>query len=280
MFNRIIRSLDPILLIGLLISISIGLVMVSTGHDTPISLTIGLLSTIITLLIDVIARIEKTEKSFLNAAGLSRTLSDESIGKTLQEIADNYIEIKKYKFGHYFNIAEAALDQCQTKLRELANGSVLVMAKSGQDYGVQGIMDARQDMKVIHIGNMGFWSSDFGRKYLELNRLATKRGVQITRIFALTTEEIQDSIDVLIEQEKAGIRAFVVRPEKVEHEYIIYDNQFLVDLDVDTTRDYRVERIVLDPTQVKKRIEEFQFLITRYATSARETISTYQKRAG
>jgi len=57
-FKQVAHWLDPILLIGLFISITVGVTMVLSGNDTLWGLTVGLLSTIVTLLIDIIARIQ------------------------------------------------------------------------------------------------------------------------------------------------------------------------------------------------------------------------------
>jgi hypothetical protein len=160
-----------------------------------------------------------------------------------------------------------------TKLREIALGSVTVTSRSVQAYGVPGFQEARQDIKVIHASPMDFWTSDFGRKYMELNRTAVKRGVQITRIFALTPEEVRNSVELLKEQERAGIRVLVVKPDRVDHEFIIFDDRVLVDFDVDEKKDYRFERIALEPTQVKKRLEEFQQLVVRYAKTVKDVVS-------
>jgi len=273
MFRRITRWLDPILLIGLLVSVAVGVGMVLTGNDTLSGLTIGLLSTIVTLLIDAIARIQKAEHSFLEAAGLSRILSDESIGETLREMANYFEAIRKYNFDHYSRIAEIAIDECKTRLREISSGSVVVPSRTAQAYGYLGIQQARRDIKVIHIGSMDFWNSDFGRKYFGLNREAIKRGVQITRIFALTPEEARVSVTTLREQERAGIRVLVVRPDRVDHEFMIFDDRILVDFDVDEKGGYRLERVVLDPAQVRRKVEEFQHLVARYGKTIKEATS-------
>lgn len=273
MFKRITRWLDPILLIGLLASVVVGVGMVLTGNDTLSGLTIGLLSTIVTLLIDAIARIQKAEHSFLDAAGLSRIFSDESIGETLREIANYFEAIKEHNFDHYSRIAEITIDECRARLREIASGSVIVPSRTAQAYGYLGTQQARRDIKVIHIGSMDFWSSDFGRKYLGLNRGAVKRGVQITRIFALTPEEARGSIKTLREQEKAGIRVLVVRPDRVDHEFMIFDDRILIDFDIDEEGGYKLERVVLDPAQVRRKVEEFQHLVTRYAKTIKEVTS-------
>ncbi|HKZ86373.1 MAG TPA: hypothetical protein VJ793_22310 [Anaerolineae bacterium] len=270
MLKQVTRWLDPILLIGLFVSLSVGVGMVLTGNDTLSGLTIGLLSTIITLLIDIVARIQKAEDSFVNMAGLSQVLSDEAIGKALRDIADSYDATRKINFEHYGKIASATIDECRSKLHELASGSVTVQARTPQAYGVLGFQQASKDIKVIHIDSMDFWNKDFGRKYFDLNRATLKRGVQITRIFALTSEEARDYTDILKEHEKAGIRVFVVRPDRVDHAFMIFDNRVVVDLDVDVNNDFKLERVVIDPTQVKKKVEEFEHLITRYARTIKD----------
>jgi len=272
--KQITHWLDPILLIGLFTSIAIGVVMVETGNDTMSGLIIGLLSAIITLLIDAIARIHKAESSFKEAAGLMRIFSDEVVGTALRGLAKVYEEIARYDFDHYHKIADAALDECLARLREIASGSVSVLSKSPQAYGMVGFYQAQRNIKVIHAGPMQFWTSDFGSgKYIELNRATAKRGVQITRIFALTSEQTKNYVAILKEQEKAGIRVLIVRPDRVDHEFMIFDDRILVDFDVDDKGEYRREKIILDPAQVKRTSEQFQQLIDRYAKSIKDSIS-------
>lgn len=272
MFNQIGRWLDPILLIGLFVSIAVGIGMVLTGNDTTWGLTIGLLSTIVTLLVDIIARIQKVEDSVIDAAELSRILSDESIGKTLRQIANSYAAIKKYNFAHYRTIADTVIDECQSKLGDIASGSVLVTTKTIQEYAILGIKQAHREIKAVHIGSMDFWSSSFGNKVFDLNRAAVERGVQITRVFALTNEEARNSIEVLEAQEQAGIQVLVVSPDHVNHEFTLFDDRVLVVFPSDEGN-YRRERIVLDPVQVNKRAIEFQRL-AMYAKTIQDTIST------
>lgn len=65
MTRKVARWLDPVLLIGLFISIAVAVTMVLSGNDTLSSLIVGLLSTIVTLLIDIVARIQKAADSIL-----------------------------------------------------------------------------------------------------------------------------------------------------------------------------------------------------------------------
>ena len=65
MFRSITRWLDPIIVIGLIISIAVGILMVWGGNDTLSGLTVSLLATIVTLLVEIIARIHRAEYSLL-----------------------------------------------------------------------------------------------------------------------------------------------------------------------------------------------------------------------
>lgn len=274
MYKQITRWLDPILLIGLFVSISIGVGMVASGNDSLSGLTLGLLSTIITLLIDLVARIQKAEDSFADAAGLSKILSDEIVGQALRDIANSNEVIKKYNFPHYNKIASGIIDECRSKLREVATGSVVVQARTPQAYGMLGFQQAKKDIKVIHMGSMDFWKKDFGKKYFEQNRAVLKRGIQITRIFAITPEQAKEDISILKEHEKAGVRVFVIRPDRLDHSFMIYDDNVVVDLDVDVNEEYKLERLVIDPTQVKKKVDEFEHLVSRYGRTVKEVMES------
>jgi hypothetical protein len=66
----------------------------------------------------------------------------------------------------------------------------------------------------------------------------------------------------------------MVRPDRVDHEFTIFDNRILIDFDVDEQKDYRLEKIVLEPSQVKRRHEEFEQLVVRYGKTVKDFISS------
>ena len=72
MSKRLSDLIDSILIVGVFISIAIHLGMVLTGNDTLSGLMTRLCSTIITLLIDIIARLQKAEANLLEAAKFNR----------------------------------------------------------------------------------------------------------------------------------------------------------------------------------------------------------------
>ena len=273
MSKRIPTWVDPfIVLIGLAISIVVGVVMVRSGEDTVRSLTVSMLSATIALIIEVVVRVMRTEGAIREVTKVSQILSERHIGEYVREMAVSYEAIEQCEFDHYHTIADDSLAECMTRLREIASGSVVVRAKTPQAYVVRGIQEARRDTKVIHIGFMDFWSTDLGRQYFALNKAAVRRGVGMTRVFALTPEEVRDSLQMLKAQQEAGIRVLVVKPSRVTDDFVIFDERILVEFQVGEYRHYSRERIILDPTQVRKRLREFENLV-RYSKTIGEIAS-------
>jgi len=265
--NKIIfRWLDPILLIGLFISIVIAVGMVLSGNDTLSGLMIGLLSSIITLIIDQIAKVHKLADLYTKSHDYSTLLSDNEIGDFIQRIAKDYDSVKKYNFEPYKKIANIAINQCEEKLHDLASGSIYIEASTGMEQGLLAVRQATKDIKTIHIGSMEFWKSDFGKNYFEINRAAIKSGVTITRLFGLTTDSVASSIEILKDHQKAGIKVYIINPERIDHEFSIIDNRIWIDFATDERRDYSGEQIILASERVKMKVEEYEQLIMKFAT--------------
>jgi hypothetical protein len=273
MNNKLFRWLDPILLIGIFISITIAVGMVLSGNDTLSGLMVGLLSTIITLIIDQIAKTHKLADLYTKSHDYSILLSDEIIKNFVQKIAKNYDFVKKYNFELYKKIADIALSKCEEKLREIASGSISVEAASGFEHGMLVVRQATKDIKTIHIGSMEFWKSDFGKNYFEINRAAIKSGVTITRLFGLTSDSVASSIEILKDHQKAGINVYIINPERIDHEFSIIDNRIWIDFSTDESRDCSGEQIILVPEKVKMKVEEYEQLIIKFATPLNDIVS-------
>jgi hypothetical protein len=255
---------DPIFLVGLIVSIAIALAMVLLGKDDILSFLVGLAGLTITLLLDLIDRLQKTEDRFLVAAELSHLLMDDELRQSLQDIAGNYCKMEAFSFRPYRDIAKASIAECQTKMRDLAAGSVSVTPGKFGEYGVIGTKDASKSIKGVFAGSMSFWTTDFGKRYLGLDKAARTRGVKITRIFALSAEDQKTHATILEEQRSAGIEVVVIRPGVVDKEYSLFDDRILVENDVVDGR-YTREQVTLDPVRVGKRVMEFDFLVKQEA---------------
>lgn len=270
----ITRWVDPIILIGLFISLSISVGMVLLKNDTIYGFIVGLLSVTITLIVEVISKVHKAEDSILRATKLTKEFTNGVFGNVLSEILLNYETIRNLHFDHYNFLADSALNETVTRLREIASGSVIVETRSIYSYGLLGIPASIEEMLTIHLHHMEFWNSTFGQKYLKLNLEAIKRGVKITRLFALNSDEVNSNIEILKQQEKMGIKVFVIEANLINNEFVIFDKRVLVDFDINKGTEYNVlERIIVNENQVKKKNDEYRQLILRYGKPLKEIIN-------
>lgn len=83
-----LKSLDPFLAVGLVFSVALSIFLVLLGQDQITSLIVGLLSTIVTLLIDIIARIKESEDRLRGVILLGEKLAQDS--DLLSRITQNY----------------------------------------------------------------------------------------------------------------------------------------------------------------------------------------------
>lgn len=266
MNKNLSRWIDPTIVIGLIISIAISIITIFVSNDASIGLIVGLLSTIITLLVDVIARIQKVENTIFLTAHLSEVLaSDKALCDTIHEIVVSYEQLKKWKFTHYEIVSKRAIDTCRDTVNGAAIGAMTVKSKTPDEYGsFKGIDSAQKSMKVTHVTSMEFWkSSTFGRKIFDANLKAVKRGVKITRLFALSEQDVLNSIDVLREQENAGINVLIVKPShferKDQEDFIIFDDKILVRNEM-IAGQYATEHIILRSADVERANQDFHRL--------------------
>lgn len=262
MQHGLLKWLDPVLLIGLFISIAVATGMIVLGNDTVQSFIVGLLSTIIALLVDIITRIQRTEYSVLEATRLSQIVSDENISPFLLRVAQHYHNIKAYKFDTYTKLTNDKLTELEAQLRNIALGSATVSSRSIYDYTSEGIRQAKMSIRVVSNANeFEYWRSSRGAKYLSSNQDAIQRGVRFTRIFAIDYSLARQNIDVLRQQEAVGVNVFVVSPDRIAEEMLIFDDKVLLIYEQNASAQTRLQTIILDLPKIRRRIDEFDYAI-------------------
>lgn len=121
----------------------------------------------------------------------------------------------------------------------------------------------------------GFWASDLGMRYLDLQRKAIERGVTIRRLFLLTEDTIDErALDrLLAPHRQIGVQTNIVRPEDVHflhrndlEDFILFDGK--VSYEFHTAQTLRKDAtpliasvaLVVEPRLVRKRQERFEDL--------------------
>lgn len=263
MKKGIAKWLDPILLIGLLISALISIVVMGfPGNDPIIGFIIGLLSTIITLLVDLIARLNRVEHNVIETQRLSRVLMSGSISQDLQELARDYELIEAYDFNLYRKIASDSFGECKRRFREIASGTVRILDKSVYHYNIEGIKQARNSIKVTHITSPDYWVSDAGRKFLEASQIALKRGVETVIIFAVSDEDIQNFKNIFDVVRKFKVTVFTTKPKRMDKEFAIIDDTLLLEYAYDKNEDTWITSVILDSKEVTNAVDSFRHFLT------------------
>lgn len=170
MRNKIIKWLDPILVMGLLISITISVVMVLIGQDKLSGLQIGLLVAILTFLIDNVARIQKSESVIL--------ASNHGIVDEFEKDVDRIIVSLK-----------------GTNIRRFAN------REEEYSYLAQRIKRAKKYLDITHFSPSIPQDYSTSDKYLDvLDELIRQKRINVRRIMMVSTPEQIKWIRQLIKQ--------------------------------------------------------------------------------
>ena len=266
--------LDPIITIGIIVSIAMAIILVLVGQDSVISILIGLVITTITLIIDVIARLKESEKNILQSSVLGISLAnDPGLLFSLQQIVKDYLAVKNHRYKVFSLGATHALEECHNVMHGLVEGHMTVSPLSYFSFGRSGIDQTIDTMKTVQYANPSYWRTKYGEKYFQSNLEAIKRGVKITRIWLQNQGSLDNYRDVIEAQEAAGIRVLVALldevPLELHGDYLIADDEMLVKLDLSLDGNSKAESIYIDPIEVQRAINSFDLLL-RYVYAPRE----------
>jgi hypothetical protein len=261
MKKGIVKWIDPILLVGLFISILISIGMVLVGNDTINSFIVGLLSTIITLLVDLITRLNRAEQNVIETQKFAQILMSGPISQDMQMLARDYEIIEGYDFELYRRIAIDSISQCKQRFREIAAGAVVIPDMSVYHYNVEGIQQAQRSIKVTHISSLNYWISDAGQKFLEAGRAVLKRGIETTIVFAISDEQVQESRNILDMINKSKIRVFTTKPKRIDQEFMLIDDKVLLQYEYDKNEDIWKTRIILDSDEVDRAVVSWHHIL-------------------
>ncbi len=222
------KFLDVPLIIGYVISISIGITLYLLSKATLESLAVGLLVSILTTLVRIRADIHKNQTEIIEAIGINKDINkDVNLRTALYKLANDYIAIASNPQEKQFvEEARIIVDNCVRATAELANGKFFVEEEDRRvGYIFSKVRETRASIKAItYLRKKGWWDSPIGKKYLEEQKEALSRGVEITRIFILPNQTDSDlrqpvkdqkEISVKIGERDIGIKIMMVREESV-----------------------------------------------------------------
>lgn len=228
--------LDAVLVIGLLLSIGLGLfvALVSPGTTKLLALVVGLLGTVLTFQLDNLRRLERRFDAEDGRLRLLKAI--EAYPRLLPEIT-HIVETASTTLKSGVNDEfTAEIHECFRSMRSnlirLANGQMLT--KDGNTTWMESRIHevTRSIHSTSFATDLDWWASPSGQRYMEENLMALSRGASIERIFILD-DDFTAFKEVMRNQSERGIGVFIASPSKLPIELVrnfaIYDEMYLVE---------------------------------------------------
>lgn len=267
--SKLLRSIDPILAVGVTFSIALAVILVLIGKDQVTSLLIGLVVTTITLLVDTLARQKDSEQRIVEAVELGRALSSNPrLFEIIRQITEDYHTVKKLAFDPFSQRAEDALLECREVIHGLVEGRMIAGIGSKYFFGAPSIHTAARSAKAVAYADIAWWRSNPAEDYIVANIEAVKRGVRVVRVWIYGMDTLLRYKDVIERQKHAGIVTYITTPEQVPdgflEDYMVVDEQVLWKREWTVDGRLRAELISINPLEVDKALSNFEALL-RYA---------------
>jgi len=182
------------------------------------------------------------------------------------------------------HLAEAEINRMSLFLKELSDGSTVSYDGEDRDWLLALALNTRRtldatSLSMVDAGNSGFdggfWLTDMGQRYLDLQQEITRRGGVVRRVFIESGDLIDDPsfLEVCQVQKEAGIGVRLIDPDKsanIPHSalfgFIVFDGE--ISYEVTPAARFRNNeqptivstQLVLQPARVRERIRHFEAL--------------------
>lgn len=261
-----LKRLDPILVIGTLVSIALTVFLLLAGVETIDGLLIALVSTVITLLVDVLARLGDIEERILRAIALERLLaSDEELAIVIRQLVEDYLTAKEWPFELFSRKAHHDLLKCADCLHSLAHGRTTVKPASSFAMGRRAAEMAENSLKAVSAEPLELWRTKNWQRGLRANADAVARGVQVIRVFVQDEETLSQFSDVLHDHLQADVEVFVVSPDELAANlvegFLVVDDWLSVVFHMSSDGRLTAETVAIDPVGVEEAIDRFTVIL-------------------
>ncbi|MEW5871781.1 MAG: hypothetical protein AB1894_21110 [Chloroflexota bacterium] len=232
---KILKYLDPIILVGTIVSICVSLVLFITGVDSVDSLIFAMLGIAISLLIDLISRNTQLHDSVLSTIWVNRTLAkDKWFQEHFMEIVQSWERLSNSNYHPLFHqYAKLHMQSIHDQLRQISSGEMTVVAS---DFRVLSVLleNAKTTLRATSMVSKDFWVSPAGQNYWQKNIEALERGVAITRVFIYDKAEISipEFKEFMEQMHQKGVRVFIANREDVPpdlcRDFVVADENLVV----------------------------------------------------
>lgn len=215
MASRVARYLEPVTLVGIVISAALIVVLpIINATDFAHSTEISLLGVLISLQYDSLVRSERRH-------GLSSLLqSPPWLFPAAKSIGESTKDMLKLEHNDLIlRMAQSSIKQCSEEFDKLRHGRFQERADNYDR--LVGLIEAAKE-SVLAVTNiyanpdgLDWWHREVGQNYWRANQEALRRGVAISRIFIY--REWSDTLEQLAQdQVRAGVKTYKAQYSRME----------------------------------------------------------------
>lgn len=266
--NSQYKMVDRFQLFGFAISVAISIILIAIKKDTILSVTLGLLTGILTQLFDLQIRNKASEERLLQANVLNPIIyHNQWLFEHIDQIANDYVEIETGWFELFKHRAKEVIVDCQIRLHSMANGYLLedVQNPFTLTFETEAPDSATTSIKAAAAGDLEYWKSPQGEKYLQANTRAVRRGVKVTRVFIQKPNALKENVDILENQKELGIDIHITFIDDIPRDYyesfLILDDSVVNRIELTADGFSKREKISINQVEVERMVRRFDILM-------------------
>lgn len=268
------------ILVSATISIGIAVVLMLSGLEPISAIIIALLSTIITILLDILLRVRFSESLLSELLNLYQ---DPWLFEIVKELIRGYREtVKRARIDILLVRSREILERAARELVEVSNGRMITRTPAEEhEMLIKIIQSAKKEICAVVIYEWfdNWWATPAAQTYLEENRkfIAEKKG-SITRILIVPKEKLNDlnSKQFIKKQldHKIDVRIACQEdqsPSQMQAGFMIADDIIASRSVYSVTKQILGSHITTDPLEIRELKNSFTAL---YLNSTKAEVST------
>jgi hypothetical protein len=244
------------------------LVAVVTGTTASLTIVIALLGLTVTLILELISRLERRQEVINMAFRVAEVLEKTpDISEDLTEAVILAGTVVDRSGGRHY---QEALKQVTSNFREavesLYRGDLRITIGSGPVLSEQAAL-TKSTVRATSVVTVdeAWWSSPAGQMYAQASVDAMNRGVSVTRIYIFEGEPSPRMQDVMSEQQAQGTHVYAIdRQEVPSHlriNVVVFDERAVYDIKETDDPKSPVRMLYTNRADVQASIQKFEQLL-------------------
>lgn len=243
------------------------LAAVLTTTAASLSILIALLGLTLTLVLDLISRVERRQEMTSRALRVADAI--EQIPETREDLEHALLlagQIEQRGGARFREALKRVTGGFRDDLEGLSKGNLRVQTGSGALLSEE-TDQARERIRATSVVSVdeAWWGSDAAKAYAKTNEAALERGVSITRIFICDGEKSERLTKLMGEQRDLGTEVYGISqaevPEELQINVVIFDKKAVYEITETKDPKSPLRMLRTQPNDVQAAIDKFESLL-------------------